>query len=76
MRGDIYHAGKTRVDFSTVCQSGSCTTKYVGFSNDGFWDPIAPAGFGDGIGGAWEIYGGTGYRYNPYTWSETYTDKF
>lgn len=76
MRRKMYHVGKTRVDFSTVCQSRSCTTTYVGFSNDGFWDPIAPTGFGDGIGGSWEIYGGIGYRYNTYTWSETYKDNF
>ncbi|EHV9836245.1 RHS repeat-associated core domain-containing protein [Vibrio vulnificus] len=76
MRDDVYHVGKTRVDFSTVCQSGSCTTTYLAFSNDGFWDPIAPTGFGDGIEGSWELHGGTGYQYNPYTWSETYKDYF
>ncbi|WP_170167505.1 phospholipase effector Tle1 domain-containing protein [Amphritea balenae] len=76
LREDIYHIGKTRVDFSTVCKSGSCTTTYVGFANDGFWDPLAPAGFGDGIGGNWEALGGTGYYYLPYIWSETYKDNF
>jgi hypothetical protein len=76
MRGEVYHVGKTRVDFSTACQSSSCTTTYVGFSNDGFWDPIAPTGFGDGIGGNWEIHGGTGYHYNSYSWFETYKDNF
>ncbi len=76
MRGEVYHVVKTRVDFSTSCQSGSCTTTYVGFSNDGFWDPTAPTGFGDGIGGSWEVSGGTGYHYNTFTWSETYKDNF
>ena len=76
LKGDIFHVGKTRVNFSTTCQSGSCTTTYVGFANDGFWDPIAPPGFGDGIGGNWEIPGGTGYHYNSYEWTETYMDNF
>lgn len=76
LEGEVYHVGKTRVDFSTICKCGVCTTTYVGFSNDGFWDPLAPTNFGDGIGGAWEIPGGTGYRYNSYEWSETYKDNF
>lgn len=64
LRGDGDHVGRTRVDFSTVCDAGSCTTVYTGFSGDGFWNPIAPAGFGDGIGGSWEIPGGNGFITN------------
>ena len=75
LRGGFHHVGKTRVDFSTACQSGACTTTYVGFSNDGFWDPRALRG-GGGIGGGCEIPGGTGYRYNSYRWSETHPDRF
>jgi hypothetical protein len=74
--GKVFHVGKTRVDFATNCQSGSCTTTYKAFDGDGFWDPIAPAGYGDGLGGDWELKGGKGYFYIPYIWSETYLDKF
>lgn len=72
LRGDGDHVGRTRVDFSTVCDAGSCTTVYTGFSGDGFWNPIAPRGIrrrnrrelGDS---RWKwIY------YKPYMWSETY----
>src|SRR5690554_2487985 len=64
LRGDGDHVGRTRVDFSTVCDAGSCTTVYTGFSGDGFWNPIAPAGFGDGIKKSWEIPGGNGFITN------------
>lgn len=76
LAGKVYHVGKTRVDFTTNCESGTCTTTYKAFDGDGYWDPLAPVGFGDGLGGDWEVWGGKGYYYIPYIWSETYVDKF
>ena len=70
---DVFHVGKTRVDYTTACQGGSCTTTYTGFSGDGFWDAnvLSPWSH-DGIGSGGELPGGTPYRYEPYIWREEY----
>ena len=69
LTSEFYHVGRTRVDFSTTCQDTACTINYEGFVDDGFWDPLAFGNLGDGLGGSYEILGGTGYRYNQYNWS-------
>ena len=69
----IFHVGRTRVDYSTACQSGSCKTTFTGFSGDGFWDAniFAPWRH-DGIGPGGELPGGSPYRYEPFVWTTTF----
>jgi len=67
-----FHVGDTRVDYFTSCTSYSCTTTFVGFSGDGFWDIYG----GSDYGGPQGELGGTPYAYKPYMWTETYSNPY
>ncbi|MFJ5539859.1 RHS repeat-associated core domain-containing protein, partial [Vreelandella titanicae] len=73
MTFDVFHVGRTRVDFKQECGSTTCTTTFTGFAGDGFWDAneLAPWTH-DGPGSGGEFSGGTTYPYKPYVWVETY----
>ncbi|RNC83394.1 MAG: hypothetical protein ED557_11935 [Balneola sp.] len=72
---DIFHVGRTNVNYFIRCVSGNCFVFYELFVNDGFWDPnfIAERKLGekrglkryqpDGIGPRLEAPGGTPYYY-------------
>ena len=78
MTDTMYHVGRTRVDYNTVCSSNSCTTTYTAFQNDGFWDARNLSIFnsgGDGLGSKYEL-GGTPYRYAPFTWQERFKNPY
>jgi hypothetical protein len=66
-----FHVGRTNVDYSTTCGKSSCTTTFVGFVRDGFWD-VTSNKDGDGIGPKNELNGGRPYRYKPYSWTHSY----
>jgi len=67
-----FHVGDTRVDYFTTCGGSSCTTTFVGFSGDGFWDIYG----GNDYGGPQGELGGTPYAYKPYVWTETYVNPY
>lgn len=78
MTGDVFHVGDTAVVFTTSCSSSECTTNYTGFveaHNPGMPNIIGSDGFRDPLSLGFEI-GGTPYDYSPYTWSETYPNRF
>ena len=66
-----FHVGNTAIDYSTACGRANCTTTFVGFVRDGFWDVTSDSG-GDRAGPANELRGGTPYAYKPYSWQITY----
>lgn len=78
LTGDTFHVGRTGVVFNTICSGSSCTTGYVGFIQAANGGSVASGldSFSDPLGLGIEIYGGTPYSYAPYSWSETYSNKF
>ncbi len=39
MTWDVFHIGRTNVEYSISCKSQFCTVEYKMFARDGFWDP-------------------------------------
>jgi RHS repeat-associated protein len=70
LTGSVFHVGQTNVDYSTSCAAVTCTTNFVGFVRDGFWDPRSNIG-GDRLGPKNEL-GGTPFRYKAHTWNYTF----
>lgn len=68
----VFHVGKTRVDYLTTCGTKFCITKFSGFTQDGFWDPLSSLKWlgvpEDGPGPQSELPGGKTYPYVPYHW--------
>ncbi|MBT2773358.1 hypothetical protein J7J47_14110 [Halomonas sp. ISL-60] len=74
---EVFHVGRTRVDFEQVCGSSTCTTTFTGFAGDGFWDANELSTWThDGPGSGGEFSGGTTYPYKPYVWVETYPNPY
>jgi len=79
LTGDTFHVGDTGVVFNTLCSGTTCTTGYVGFINcniSGGSVATSLDGFSDPFDLGFELPGGTPYVYVPYSWSETYENKF
>ena len=78
LTGDTFHVGRTGVVFNTICSGSSCTTGYVGFIQAANGGSVASGldSFSDPIGLGIEVWGGTPYSYMPYSWTETYENKF
>ncbi|MDO9052836.1 MAG: RHS repeat-associated core domain-containing protein, partial [Gallionella sp.] len=68
MRKDVFHVGKTPVDYTSKCNAQSCTTTFTAFVRDGFWDIFSG---NDRAGPQGELLGKP-YPYLPYTWTTTY----
>ncbi len=79
----VVHIGRTNVDYSTRCAGGNCTTTFIEFVNDGFYDVDfidenllgrmgVPFLQPDGLGPNLERFGGTPYMYIPSTFKITY----
>jgi hypothetical protein len=66
-----HHIGATKVLYSTLCDSGLCTTTFSVFGLDRFEDPFSIGQYGRSK--AVEV-GGTPYRYKPFNFSHTYKD--
>ncbi|MCO6565735.1 MAG: hypothetical protein J6581_09890 [Apibacter sp.] len=63
LTNDMFHVGRTNVEYATTCNSTKCTTKFKAFVKDGFWDPIDLK---------IELPGGKPYSYIPWEFSITY----
>jgi hypothetical protein len=83
MTSEIFHIGRTNVDYSIACSADSCTVTYTLFVDDGFWDvdfvdEKVLGSFGarrfmpDGLGPNLERFGGTPFAYNPIKRSFTF----
>ena len=75
---DIFHVGRTNVNYSINCSSGNCTATYTLFASDGYWDvdyidenTLGKLGVksetADGPGPNLERFGGVPYYYRPVT---------
>jgi hypothetical protein len=62
-----YHVGLTALTYETVCSGDQCTTTYT-VSGDGFWDIFWGKDQEDQEG---EL-GGSPFKYNSFSWDETY----
>ncbi len=79
MTKNVFHVGKTNVNYSINCASGNCNVIYDLFVNDGFWDvdfldeKVIGGWLGikkyqpDGLGPNLERFGGQPYPYIPST---------
>jgi len=74
LTSNIFHVGRTNVDYSIKCVPGNCSVTYDLFVRDGFWDVDfinerflkgAPLFQPDGPGPNLEMFGGTPYPYIP-----------
>lgn len=85
MTWEVFHIGRTNVDYNVVCNGDECTVTYTLFGGDGFWDPdfidentLGRLGLPwfqpDGPGPNLERFGGTPYHYNTATRSFTFTN--
>jgi hypothetical protein len=72
---EVFHVGRTRVDYSTSCTVEKCTTNFTAFSGDGFRDPLDIGQVIERVTG-WKIYveiqGGIPYNYIPWNFSMSY----
>ncbi|MGP1500528.1 MAG: RHS repeat domain-containing protein [Bergeyella cardium] len=62
-----YHIGRTKMKYSTTCNSSKCTTTYTIYG-DGFYDIF----WGNDTTGSSGELGGDPYNYNPASWSKTF----
>lgn len=83
MEDQMFHIGRTNVNYSVAVNGDQCTVTYTLFVNDGFWDPDyideyagritgLPRWQPDGMGPNLERLGGKPYPYNPVTRSITF----
>nr|WP_246864609.1 RHS repeat domain-containing protein [Spongiibacter thalassae] len=71
VESEVYHVGDTPIYYSTLCNGGICTTTYTN-KDDGFWDPIYDSDRKGPGGGEF----GTPFDYEPWSWSETYSNPY
>lgn len=76
MTRDMFHVGRTGIEYNTKCNKGMCTTTFKGFQQkDKATGRVYPDAFVDPVDLGFEV-GGTPYDYKPYVWQEIYLDKF
>ena len=72
MTSKMFHMGKTPVDFTTSCDTETCSTTFSA-NGDGVWDILSGD---DKMGPDGEFWGGKPYPYAEYNWTITYPNKF
>lgn len=78
LTSEVFHVGRTPVDYHTTCGTTSCVTDFTGFVRDGFWDAKDVFNWftGDEMGPKFEFEGGHPYRYEPYSWTISYPNRY
>jgi hypothetical protein len=85
LTSEIFHIGRTNVEYSVQVNGTQCTVTYTLFVNDGFWDvdfidenTLGRLGIGryqpDGMGPNLERFGGSPYHYNTATRAFTFAN--
>ena len=68
MTGQVYHVGRTAVDYTTNCSGNRCVANFTAFKRDGFWDIFWGE---DRVGPAGEL-AGKPYPYQPFEFQIEY----
>ena len=77
MTSDMFHVGRTGIQYNTKCNNGMCLTTFKGFvQKDETTGRVHSDAFDDPVDIGIEIVGGTPFDYKPYVWQETYPDNF